>query len=180
MLQSDYFKHHIREVFYCQLMIFLSKTYDLSKIISKRRNELICGILVQCEVMEAAGTGFDKITEEYRDADSAHRPYIYSATDHFTLVLPDLSFSEGVSSNLLPVLEFPPVPGGSRFDEEILSFCYGKARKSSEIADHLGISNSTHLKEKILGILVTNGYLLREKVSRSFFFKTNPDMVREK
>ena len=158
----------------------LSKTYDLSKIISKRRNELICGVLVQCEVMEAAGTGFDKITEEYRDADSAHRPYIYSATDHFTLVLPDLSFTEGVSSNLLPVLEFPPVPDGSRFDEEILSFCYGKARKTSEIADHLGISDSTHLKEKILGTLVTNGYLTREKVSRAFFYKTNPDMVREK
>ena len=72
------------------------------------------------------------------------------------------------------------MPGGSRFDEEILSFCYGKARKSSEIADHLGISNSTHLKEKILGALVTGGYLSKEKVSRSFFFKTNPDMVRVK
>lgn len=158
----------------------LSKTYDLSKIISKRRNELICGILVQCEVMEAAGTGFDKITEEYQDADTAHRPYIYSASDHFTLVLPDLSFSEGISSNLLPMLEFTPVPGGSRFDEEILSFCYAKARKSSEIADHLGVAHSTHLREKILGTLVENGYLSKEKVSRSFFFKTNPDMVRVK
>ena len=95
----------------------------------------------------------------------------YSATDHFTLVLPDLSFSEGISSSLLPVLEFPPVPGGSRFDEEILSFCYGKAKKSSEIADHLGISDSTHLKEKILGALVTNGSLTREKVSRVFFLQ---------
>lgn len=158
----------------------LAKTYDLSGIISKRRNELICGILVQCEVMEAAGTGFDKITEEYRDTDSSHKPYIYSATDHFTLVLPDLSYSEGISSSLLPVLEFPPVPNGSRFDEEILSFCYGKARKSSEIAEHLGISNSTHLKERILGALVTGGYLSKEKVSRSFFFKTNPEMVRVK
>ena len=33
----------------------LGKTYDLSGIISKRRNELICGILVHCNVMEAAG-----------------------------------------------------------------------------------------------------------------------------
>ena len=39
------------------------KTYDLSGIISKRRNELICGILVKCNVMEAAGTGFDRICE---------------------------------------------------------------------------------------------------------------------
>ena len=78
----------------------------------------------------------------------------------------------------MPALEFPPVPGGSRFDEDILSFCYDRARKSSEIAGHLGISNSTHLKEKILGTLVSNGYLSKEKESRSFFFKTNPDMVR--
>ena len=69
----------------------IGKTYDLSKIISKRRNELICGILVKCNVMEAAGTGFDKITQEYMDADEHHRPYIYSASDHFTLVLPDLT-----------------------------------------------------------------------------------------
>lgn len=156
----------------------LSKTYDLSRIISKRRNELICGVLVQCEVMEAAGTGFDKIIDEYKTADKAHRPYIYSATDRFTLVLPDLSYADGVSSSLLPALEFPPVPDGSRFDGDILSFCYDRARKSSEIANYLGISNSTHLKEKILGTLVSNGYLSKEKGSRSFFFKTNPDMVR--
>ena len=156
----------------------LPKTYDLSRIISKRRNELICGVLVQCEVMEAAGTGFEKIIDEYKAADKAHRPYIYSATDHFTLVLPDLSYADGVSSSLLPALEFAPVPDGSRFDEDILSFCYDRARKSSEIASYLGISNSTHLKEKILGTLVSNGYLLKEKGSRSFFFKTNPDMVR--
>lgn len=156
----------------------LPKTYDLSRIISKRRNELICGVLVQCEVMEAAGTGFDKIIDEYEAADKAHRPYIYSATDHFTLVLPDMSYADGISSSLLPALEFPPVPDGSRFDEDILSFCYDRARKSSEIASYLGISNSTHLKEKILGTLVSNGYLSKEKGSRSFFFKTNPDMVR--
>ena len=42
----------------------LGKTYDLSGIISKRRNELITSVLVSCNVMEAAGTGFDKIIEE--------------------------------------------------------------------------------------------------------------------
>ena len=158
----------------------LTKTYDLSRIISKRRNELICGVLVQCEVMEAAGTGFDKIAEDYQYTDKAHKPYIYSATDHFTLVLPDLSYADGVSSNLIPAIEFTPVPGGSRFDEDILAFCYERARKSSDIADYLGISNSTHLKEKILGTLTENGYLYKEKVGRSFFFKTNPQAVRVK
>ena len=34
----------------------IGKTYDLSKIISKRRNELICGMLVKCN-----GCGRDRI-----------------------------------------------------------------------------------------------------------------------
>ncbi len=55
----------------------LGKTYDLSGVISKRRNELISNVLVACNVMEAAGTGFDKITEEYMEADLPHKPYIY-------------------------------------------------------------------------------------------------------
>ena len=55
--------------------------------------------------MEAAGTGFDKIMEEYQGVDEAHRPYIYSTSDHFTLVLPDLTYSEGVEDNKIPHLE---------------------------------------------------------------------------
>ena len=47
----------------------LGKTYDLSGVISKRRNELITSVLVSCNVMEAAGTGFDKIVEEYKGKD---------------------------------------------------------------------------------------------------------------
>lgn len=60
----------------------IDKTYDLSGVISKRRNELIAGVLVACNVMESAGTGFDKITEEYASADKAHKPYIYSTSLH--------------------------------------------------------------------------------------------------
>ena len=55
---------------------------------------MISGILVACNVMEAAGTGFDKIMEEYAAVDEAHKPYIYSKSDHFTLVLPDLTYDQ--------------------------------------------------------------------------------------
>jgi len=58
----------------------------LSGIISKRRNELISSILVACNVMEAAGTGFDKIIEEYKETDGAHKPYIYSSSDHLRTI----------------------------------------------------------------------------------------------
>lgn len=155
----------------------IGKTYDLSGVISKRRNELIAGVLVACNVMEAAGTGFDKIMEEYASADEAHKPYIYSTSDHFTLVLPDLTYDKGVEDEMVPVLSFAPVPGGTELDEKVLSFCYFKARKVSEIAEYLGISDSTYFRKRVLDNLEENGYLEKSKISRAAFYKTNPHMV---
>ena len=60
---------------------------------------MISSILVACNVMEAAGTGFDKIIEEYKETDGAHKPYIYSSSDHFTLVLPDLTYENGIDDS---------------------------------------------------------------------------------
>ena len=136
----------------------LGKTYNLSGIISKRRNELIANILVACNVMEAAGTGFDKIIEEYKDANEAHKPYIYSSSDHFTLVLPDLTYDSGLEDANTPVLTFVPVPNGTE----------------------LGISDSTYLRKQILGNLESHGYLEKDKLSRAMYYKTNPDMVELK
>ena len=155
----------------------LGKTYDLSGVISKRRNELIAGVLVACNVMEAAGTGFDKIMEEYASADEAHKPYIYSTSDHFTLVLPDLTYDRGIEDEKTPVLSFVPVPGGTEHDGKVLSFCYLKAHKVSEIAEYLGISDSTYFRKQVLENLEKNGYLEKSKVSRATFYKTNPNMV---
>lgn len=155
----------------------IGKTYDLSGIISKRRNELITAVLVSCNVMEAAGTGFDKIVEEYKMADEMHRPYIYSSSDHFTLVLPDLTYMDGVEDNNLPVLNFVPVQSGTDYDDKVLSFCYHRAHKVSEIAEHLGISDSTYLRKQVLGNLEMQGYLEKSKIARAMYFKTNRDAV---
>lgn len=155
----------------------LGKTYDLSGIISKRRNELIASVLVSCNVMEAAGTGFDKIMEEYKDADNRHRPYIYSSSDHFTLVLPDLTYLDGVEDSKLPVLTFVSAEGGTNYDDKVLSFCYYQAHKTAEIAEFLGLSDSTYLRKQILGNLENQGYLEKSKISRAVYFKTNRDMV---
>ncbi|MCD7765086.1 MAG: AAA family ATPase, partial [Lachnospiraceae bacterium] len=155
----------------------LGKTYDLSGITSKRRNELIVSVLVSCNVMEAAGTGFDKIMEEYAGQDELHRPYICSSSDHFTLVLPDLTYMEGVEDSSLPVLLFAPVPDGTAYDSKVLSFCYHQAHKASEIAGHLGISDSTYLRKQVLGNLVKNQYLEESRLSRAAYYKTRPEMV---
>ena len=155
----------------------LGKTYDLSGIISKRRNELICGVLVACNVMEAAGTGFDKIVEEYASADEKHKPYIYSKSDHFTLVLPDLTYDRGIENDVVEGLSFVPVPEGTDLDEKVLNFCYLNAHKVSEIAEYLGVSDSTYFRKRVLSNLEKHGYLMKSKVSRATYYKTNPDMV---
>ena len=155
----------------------LGKTYDSSGIISKRRNELITSVLVSCNVMEAAGTGFDKIVEEYKGENETHRPYIYSSSDHFTLVLPDLSYMDGVEDSSVPILTFVPVANGTDYDDKVLSFCYYHAHKVSEIAEYLGISDSTYLRKQVLGNMEKQGYLESSKISRAMYFKTNQNMV---
>lgn len=157
----------------------IGRTYDLSNIISKRRNEIICAVLVACNVMEAAGTGFDKIVEEYAMADEKHRPYISSSSDHFTLVLPDLTFIKGVEGDdsILNLL-YAPVAKGTEHDEKVLSYCYHQARNVANIAEYLGISNSSYLRSKVLNNLVEQGYLLVNKQSRTKFYKTNGDAVK--
>lgn len=154
------------------------KSYDLSGIISKRRNELISGILVACNVMEAAGTGFDKIMEEYSTADENHKPYIYSSSDHFTLVLPDLTYEKGISDTDIPELIFIPVPNGTEHDDKVLSFCYKQAHKAAEIARFLGITDSTYFRDKVLCNLVNHGYLEKSRISRTNFYKTVQDVVK--
>ena len=155
----------------------LGKTYELSGIISKRRNSLIASVLVSCNVMEAAGTGFDKIVEEYKGENETHRPYIYSSSDHFTLVLPDLTYMDGVEDSSTPILTFVPVADGTDLDDKVLSFCYYQAHKVSEIAEYLGVSDSTYLRKQVLGNLEKQGYLESSKISRAMYFKTNSDMV---
>ena len=148
------------------------KTYDLTKIISKRRNEIISAVLVKCNVMEAAGTGFEKIVEEYSDADDKHQPYIYSTSDHFTLVLPDLTYDSGIEESDIPELVTMPIVRGTKYDSKVLSYCYYKAHKVLEIAEFLEISNSTYLRKQVIQNLVDHGYLEVSKVGHTAYYKT--------
>ncbi len=155
----------------------IGKIYDLSNIISKRRNELICDILVKCNVMEAAGTGFDKITEEYQNANDNQKPYINAMSDHFTLVLPDLTYKNGLLPQEEENIIFLPPDHGTQHDEKVLSFCYNSARKAGEIAEYLGVSDSSYLRKNVLGNLVQQEYLHKEKDGRSYTYRTNAQKV---
>ena len=84
---------------------------------------------------------------------------------------------EGIENSGMPNLVFTPVPHGTVYDAKILSFCYYQAHKVSEIAEHLGISDSTYLRKQVLGNLEMQGYLEKSKIARAMYFKTNRDAV---
>lgn len=157
----------------------IRKTYDFSSIISKRRNSLICDVLVRCNAMEASGTGFEKIEEDYRKADERHKPYICTESDHFTLVLPDLTYQEGVRDGHLPTLEVIPVENGTKHDQKVLEYCYDTAHTAKEIAEFLGLSNSTYLRKNIIDNLVRTDCLREEVYAGKKHYKTVRESVRE-
>ncbi|MBR0463121.1 MAG: putative DNA binding domain-containing protein [Clostridia bacterium] len=155
----------------------IQKTYDLSSIISKRRNELICNVLVRCNAMEAAGTGFEKIEEAYRSAGERYRPYICSETDHFKLVLPDLTYEGGTQDEDIPALESLIVANGTKHDKKVMSYCYGEAHTVKQIAAFLGISDSSYLRKKILGNLVETNCLIEVTVDGKKAYRTNREAL---
>ena len=81
----------------------LKKEKNISSIIPRRRNEVICGILEICHYMEEKGSGFDKIEEDYAGQQDEYRPYISSDASSFTLTLPDLTWrGSSPEGNVLP------------------------------------------------------------------------------
>lgn len=154
----------------------LSKVYDLSGVISRRRNELITNILSMCNLMEAAGTGFDKIVDDYKKANEAHKPFITSTSSSFTLVLPDLSYEEGILDDSIIVNPIS-IPNKGKHDLDILSFCYIAPRTSREIASYLKISDSSYFRQSILARLVNNNLLKESTDGRAKAYRTNRDAV---
>lgn len=155
----------------------LSKTYDLKNIISARRNTLICNILVACEVMEAKGTGFEKIMADYATQDQNHQPYVISTRNHFTLVLPDLTYEKGIINSDKPQLNYQRRENESVHDNAILMFCYREKRSAKEIANELGIANSSYLRNTLLASLVKDKYLITSQSNKTTFYRTNEKFV---
>lgn len=143
---------------------------NLEKMMSIRRNEIICAVLVKCDVMEASGTGFEKIMEDYSDSDEAHRPYADVRSDHFTLILPDLTYADGVGE------EYTPAESGSDLEKRIIIYCAGRARSVLEIASYLKLSNSSYLRN-VLKEMEEKKYLSSVKRGRAKYYTTNVNAI---
>lgn len=154
----------------------LKPTYEIDSIISRRRNELICDTFVLCKAMEAKGTGLEKIMEEYKEADGRHRPFIFSKNNQFSIVLPDLTYEDGVKIAEEALTLLSKIESGTRFDLDILSYCYGGKRTVREIADRLGVSDSSFLRKQVLANLVSQNFLI-ETEEKGKKYTTNPALV---
>ncbi len=158
----------------------LQKEKSISKIIPQHRNALIANMLSLLGITQGIGTGFDKIENDYKNADDSHRPFVNSDGFSFTLVLPDMTYEKGVLS---PDDQFPEVyleRGSLPANEmKILSFCFNAWRSVSEIAKGIDVRVSTYLRKEVLGGLVEKGFLIAsgEKPTR---FLSNHELVKLK
>ena len=158
----------------------LEKEKNITSIIPKRRNEVICKVFESVHEMEAKGTGFDKISQDYELAEEAKQPFISCSDDFFTLTLPDMTFHGGVigDDNPYPDIHLPREVA-SPYDEKILSCCYIKKRSLTEIASFLNISASSHLRKDILGKLVEEGYLFMKQYGKAFYYLSNKEKLNQ-
>lgn len=155
----------------------LKKEKNISSIIPRRRNEVICSILEYCRYMESKGSGFDKIEQDYAGKGESYKPYISADSSSFTLVLPNLTFASGIiDENTIPEVHIEGILNGKN-DLKILSYCFSKSRSAKEIAEYLGINASTYFRKEILGNLVEKNYLIEDKTGTTGKYLSNPDKV---
>ncbi len=155
----------------------LEKTYNFDSFALRRRNELISAIFVLCHAMEAKGTGFEKIIDDYKDADESHRPFIYSKNNQFSIVLPDRTYAAGVNVDNESIILLAQIKNTTRFDISVLSFCYTKPHSIKDIAEHLKVSNSTYLRKEVILNLINQNFLLQSKKGNKIEYSTNKEMV---
>ena len=156
----------------------LKKEKNISSIIPRRRNEIICAVLEICNYMEEKGSGFDKIEADYSGYGEAYRPYISSDASSFTLTLPDLTWRGGIfeSSDVLPDIYTETILPGKN-DIHILAYCFRDAHTAKEIAEELGIKPSTYFRQSVLSRLIKAGFLKQIHGEKAALYQSNPNQV---
>lgn len=159
----------------------LIKEKNISSIIPKRRNELICRILETLKLMESKGSGFDKIEEDYYGYSDSFKPYISCDSESFTLVLPDLTYRYGVlDQDSIPEIYLSGIVNESKNDTKILSYCYFNPHSAPEIASYLGIEPSSYFRKQVLENLVNKKLLILDKSQRPSKYFSNRNLVHIK
>lgn len=155
----------------------IKETRDIASLISRRRNENLCSILILCNAMEAKGTGFEKIIEDYSDADLNHKPIVVSKNNQFSIILPDLTCDDGVKIGEDGLLVDYPVEKLGKYGLSILTFCFSTPKSAKEIATYLELSDSSFFRKDILGTLVETNLLVETKDGRTSLYASNKEKI---
>ncbi len=156
---------------------YLHEEKNISSIIPRRRNEVICSILQLCGLMEERGSGFDKIESDYAPYGEQFKPFVSSDASSFTLTLPDLTKNGVVSKSDDNPEVYVEVALKGKNDLNILSYCYNHARKVGEIADFIGVAPSTYFRKNVIDRLVKEGLLKEMNLSGIKKLTANKDKV---
>ncbi len=156
------------------------ETYKLESFISKRRNTLISNVFVLCKAMEAKGTGLEKIVEDYKYAPNSHKPFILAKNNQFSIVLPDLTYADGVKGNEESYSLLSPIDNPTKFDLPTLAFCYSSYKSIKEITAQLGISNSTFFRKKVIANLVKQSFLIPKEIGNYQAYMANHQKIEMK
>jgi len=155
----------------------LKREKNLSSIIPRRRNEVICAVLNYVNLMESKGSGFDRIEQDYKGRGESFQPYISTDENSFTLTLPNLMSRYGVLGD-------DSIPEVYAYDKElenrdrnILSFCFSKGHTAAEIASYIGVEPSTYFRKQILASLVSDGYLITDSSQRALRYSANLNRI---
>ena len=151
---------------------------DIASIMPRRRNEVVCNVLVLLHLMESKGSGFDKIEEDYRAAAEKQKPFVTTTSDSFTLTLPDLTYAGGVVAENDPNISvYTDALMSGKHDLAILAFCYRQAHSAKEIAEKLGLKPSTYFRKNVIAPLVEKGYLQTDNSARAERYIANKEKV---
>jgi len=160
----------------------LKRETNISSIVPRRRNEVICNILELCRYMEKKGSGFDKIEEDYINADQNHKPFISTDGSSFTLTLPDLTYLQGTPDpdlDLIPEV-YSDVTTTGKKDLSVLAYTYNRPRTVREIADYLGVKPSTYFRKHTITRLTEAGLLVAHPGNTAVEFQSNHMKVHRK
>lgn len=154
----------------------INREYNLDVIKKYESNELIYNIFNLINYIDEDSV--NKIKNYYLNYELKYHPFIKYKDNKFMFVIPDITNKEGISDDDLIKLNYPPLDNMTKYDDLILSYCYFNHKKVSDIARYLKISNSTYLKNNIVGNLVKNNYLIVDVYNDILYYKTNDKIVK--
>lgn len=151
---------------------------NISSIQPTRRNEIISSLLNSIKYMEKEGSGFDKISEDYKLYPEIYKPSITSLDSYFKLILPSInSFGVAINEDIILPITTPFDSSLSIRDKTILGFCYQKPRTLEQIASKINMKVSSYLRKVIIGNLISKDLLKESNVSKATLYFVNKNLV---